>query len=234
MLTLAIDTAANFCSACIRDDGPDGVRAAVERDIGRGHAEMLTDVVAEALSQAGAGFGDLGSVAAVVGPGSFTGIRVGVAAARGFGLALDVPVVGITTLEALAADAVAAGETSAAVTVAVRGGRGEVFMQSFDRSGMAAGDPFAVAESDAAAAVPNDTGLLAGNAAAALSAELAAAGTALPVVLDRATGAIATVARLAAGSRRTPSPLYLRSADAKPQTGFALPRRDSETAELAP
>ena len=73
-------------------------------DIGKGHAEILMDVIAEALGAAGIAFAGLGAVAVSVGPGSFTGVRVGVSAARGLALALKIPAVGVSTLEALAAE----------------------------------------------------------------------------------------------------------------------------------
>ena len=220
MLTLAIDTAANFCSACLHDSDTGCLRAAEERDIGRGHAEQLIDVVSAVLRSSGEEFGAIGRIAVTVGPGSFTGIRVGVATARGFALALGVPVSGVTTLEALAADA-QAGFPDLAVTVAIRGGRGQVFLQSFDAGGSALSEPVAVAEEAAPAAVPDKCGLVAGNAAAAIAAHL---GRPVETALDRATGSIETVAAVGARSDRPPVPLYLRGADAKPQQGFALPR----------
>lgn len=214
MLTLAIDTAASFCSACVLDTAADRVLAKEERDIGRGHAEQLMEVVDGVIRSAGIDYADLGRIGVAVGPGSFTGIRVGVAAARGFGLALGCPVSGVTTLEALAADAVALADGP--VTVAVQGGRRQIFMQSFDATGMPLGEPAAVAEEDAS--VPASAMSLAGNAAAALAGDRAL------FFADRATGAIETVAGLAVRSNRTPVPLYLRGADAKTQAGFALPR----------
>lgn len=226
MLTLAIDTAANFCSACVFDDAAQAELAAEERDIGRGHAEELTGVIEPVMRSAGVGFGDIGRIGVTVGPGSFTGIRVGVAAARGFGVALSVPVAGVTTLAALAADAAGeAGERP--LTVAIRGGRGQVFLQSFGSDGHPTGEPLAIAEEDAAGAVPGESAFLAGNAAAEIGAAL---GRDVPCGLDRATGSIVTVARLSVSSTLAPSPLYLRGADAKPQSGFALPRRDGGAA----
>lgn len=221
MLTLAIDTAANFCSACVWDG--QRVLGSEERDIGRGHAEQLVETVEKALAAAGAEFADIGRVAVAVGPGSFTGIRVGVAAARGFGLALGVPVTGVTTLEALAADAL--GEHAGPVTVAVHGGRGQIFLQSFSADGEPLGEPEAVEAGHAAASVPPSAQYLAGNAAAEIAAIL---GRAVETGVDRATGAIATVARLGGTSSRRPVPLYLRGADARPQAGFALPRAGSD------
>lgn len=228
MLTLAIDTAANFCSACLRDGDADRVLAAEERDIGRGHAEQLVDVVEAVMGASGRDFSAIGRVAVVVGPGSFTGIRVGVAAARGFALALGVPVAGVTTLDAIAADARAGA--AGPLTVAIHGGRGQIFMQSFDAGGKPLAGPQAVGAGDAAQAVPQASVLVAGNAAADVAAML---DRSVATGIDRATGRIATVARLAATSSREPTPLYLRGADAKPQTGFALPRAGA-TGDRAP
>ncbi|MBE0692228.1 MAG: tRNA (adenosine(37)-N6)-threonylcarbamoyltransferase complex dimerization subunit type 1 TsaB, partial [Aquamicrobium sp.] len=82
MRLLAIDTAADLCAACVRDtDG--GERGRSVLDLGKGHAEHLMGVIEAALREAGCGFADLDAVAVSVGPGSFTGVRVGVAAARG-------------------------------------------------------------------------------------------------------------------------------------------------------
>lgn len=231
MLTLAIDTAANFCSACLWDEASDRVIAEEERDIGRGHAEQLMQVVETVMRSSGREYRELGRIAVAIGPGSFTGIRVGVAAARGFGLALGIPVAGVTTLEALAADAV--DRSAGPFTVAVRGGRGQYFMQDFDASGQLIGGPAAVDEAAAVAAVSAETTLLVGNAASDIAGELAANDRHLPALIDRATGGIATVARLSAGSSHAPVPLYLRGADAKPQEGFALARAEVDRGEAA-
>jgi len=231
MLTLAIDTAANFCSACLWDEASDRVIAQEERDIGRGHAEQLMQVVETVMRSGGRDYADLGRIAVAIGPGSFTGIRVGVASARGFGLALGVPVLGVTTIEALAADAVS--QATGPFTVAVRGGRGQFFMQDFEPSGRPLADARAVDEAAAHAAIPEDARLLVGNAAADIAERLAASGHKTPALIDRATGTIATVARLSAVSSHAPVPLYLRGADAKPQQGFALARADAKGGEPA-
>ena len=231
MLTLAIDTAANFCSACVWDEASDHVVAQEERDIGRGHAEQLMQLVETVMRSGGRDYAELGRIAVAVGPGSFTGIRVGVAAARGFGLALGIPVVGVTTLEALAADA--EGLASGPFVVAVRGGRGQYFMQEFDASGHALGGPAATDETAVVEAIPAEASMLVGNAAADIAVRLAAEGREMPAVIDRATGNIATLARLSARSSHAPVPLYLRGADAKPQEGFALARADARGQETA-
>ena len=231
MLTLAIDTAVNFCSACLWDEASDHVIVQDERDIGRGHAEQLMQVVETVMRSGGRDYAELGRIAVAIGPGSFTGIRVGVAAARGFGLALGIRVAGVTTLEALAADA--ADKATGPFTVAVRGGRGQYFMQDFDASGHALGEPSAVDEVEAVAAIPADACLLVGNAAMEIAEKLTASGRNLPTLADRATGNIATLARLSAGSSHAPVPLYLRGADAKPQEGFALARADARGGDTA-
>src|SRR4051794_26516035 len=100
MKILAIDTAANLCAACVFDGDADRELGRSVRDIGKGHAEVLMDVIAEALAAAGAAFGDLDAVAVAVGPGSFTGIRVGVSVARGLALAQKIPAAGVSTLDA--------------------------------------------------------------------------------------------------------------------------------------
>ena len=74
-------------------------------DIGKGHAEHLMAVIEDAMSRPGSAYADLGAIAVSVGPGSFTGVRVGVSAARGLRMALKIPAIGVTTLEALAAEA---------------------------------------------------------------------------------------------------------------------------------
>ena len=232
MLTLAIDTAVNFCSTCLWDDATDRILSREERDIGRGHAEQLMQTVEVVMHNAGVDYADLGRIAVAVGPGSFTGIRVGVAAARGFGLALGIPVVGVTTLAVLAADA--AGEASGPFAVVVKGGRGQLFMQHFDVAGDPLDDIVALDEVAAPGAIRSDARLLVGDAAAAVAEALGATGRRLiPAHVDRATGAIETVARLSATAPHPPVPLYLRDADARPQQGFVLPRAATAGREKA-
>ena len=105
MIILAIDTAANLCAACVHDAAAGIERGRSVRDIGKGHAEQLMEVIDAALAAGGLAYADIGGIAVSVGPGSFTGIRVGVAAARGLALGLGVPSAGVTTLEALALEA---------------------------------------------------------------------------------------------------------------------------------
>ena len=103
MILLAIDTASTLCAACIHDSAAGRELGRAVLDLGKGHAEHLMGVVHDAMAQAGVDFSALERIAVAVGPGSFTGIRVGVSAARGFAMALKIPAVGVTTLEAIAA-----------------------------------------------------------------------------------------------------------------------------------
>src|SRR5579864_1945967 len=94
----------------------------------RGHAEALMPLIATVMSTAGVEFSDLDRIAVTVGPGSFTGLRVGIAFAKGLALAADAPAVGIGTLEALVAGDSARGRK----TAVIEAGRGGVWLQPFD------------------------------------------------------------------------------------------------------
>jgi tRNA threonylcarbamoyladenosine biosynthesis protein TsaB len=123
MGVLVIETATAACSVALLDGGH--VLAARHELVGRGHAERLVPMVAEVLAEAGVA--RPGAVLVDCGPGSFTGIRVGLAAARGFGLAWGVPVRGYSAMTLVAAGA----GTCGTVAVALSGGHGELFVQRF-------------------------------------------------------------------------------------------------------
>ncbi len=218
MILLAVDCSANLCAACVYDARAGRELGRCVLDLGKGHAEHLMGVIAEALREAGMTYADLGAVAVSTGPGSFTGVRVAVSAARGLALALKVPAIGVTTLEALAAEA-AAAFPGRAVLAALDAGRGEIHAALYDGHAKLRHCPAAMALEQAAAATP----VLAGTAAPLI---LRAAGARFDVGATGATADIAVYARLAAakGAGGKPKPVYLREADAKPQAGFVLPR----------
>jgi tRNA threonylcarbamoyladenosine biosynthesis protein TsaB len=221
MILLAIDTSSTLCAACIYDSAAEKELGRAVLDLGKGHAERLIDVVHDAMTAAGVDFHDLGRIAVSVGPGSFTGVRVGVSATRGFAMALKVPAVGVTTLEAIAAQA---REAFGAKTVmaALDAGRGEINAAIYDDGGALIYGPVATTLADAALLARKHSPLLAGSAAQMVAGEAAG----LQVGPTGATADVRYYAMLGAARHagERPKPLYLREADAKPQAGFVLPR----------
>ena len=103
MLILAIDTALDACAAAVLDTRASKLIAQESQAMKRGHAEALMPLIARVMKESGVAFAALDRIAVTTGPGSFTGLRVGLSAARGIGLAAGKPVVGLTTLSAYAA-----------------------------------------------------------------------------------------------------------------------------------
>src|SRR6202023_3460064 len=106
MLILAIDTALDACAAGVLDIDAGRVIAQESLAMKRGHAEALMPLIARVIKESGIAFASLDRIAVTTGPGSFTGLRVGLSAARGIALAASKPVVGLTTLTAYAAPVV--------------------------------------------------------------------------------------------------------------------------------
>jgi tRNA threonylcarbamoyladenosine biosynthesis protein TsaB len=131
MLILAFDTTAPACSVAIVKDGAALVH--VREVMDQGQAEALVPLIERAMGEAGVGYPDLDRIAVTIGPGSFTGVRVGLATARALGLAAKKPVVGVSSLAVLAA-AVARGERErhATILAAVDTKRGDLYVQSFE------------------------------------------------------------------------------------------------------
>ncbi|MDE1996362.1 MAG: tRNA (adenosine(37)-N6)-threonylcarbamoyltransferase complex dimerization subunit type 1 TsaB [Rhizobiaceae bacterium] len=219
MIVLALDTAGVDCAAAVYDSGSgsDSVIGEVTETIGRGHAEHLMDVVDRALAKANIALAAIERVVVTVGPGSFTGIRIGVAAARGFALSLSIPAVGVTTLEVMAA-AVREKHPGKAVLAAIDAKREEIYLQSFDAAGVALDEPRAVTVEEARAIAGSFDGIVTGTAVARLND---APPPERPDVFP-----IALVARLGAAKPvgEKPKPLYLRGPDARPQAGYAVAR----------
>lgn len=203
-MELAIETALHACSAALID----GARIVAERHevIARGHAERLVPLVAELLAEAGVRGAD--RVVVDVGPGSFTGIRVGLAAAKAFGLAWNAPVEGCTSTALVAAGVFAGRPDLDRLYVAFDASRGEVYAQPFGRSGPL-GDVAALAPQAAAEAAR-------GMAVAGSGASLLAAGDPTLDVIDHPWPRAADVRHLAPAARGVaPRPLYIRPPDAK-------------------
>ncbi|WP_312468759.1 MULTISPECIES: tRNA (adenosine(37)-N6)-threonylcarbamoyltransferase complex dimerization subunit type 1 TsaB [Brucella] len=225
MKILALDTASSWCAAAVYDSGTDTVLAEISENIGKGHAEVLMDYIEQAMTQSGIAMAKLDRVAVNVGPGSFTGVRIGVSAARGFALALDRPALGVSAFDALASE-IAVSHPGHPVLVLLEAHRGEIYAQAFGADAVAITGPMVLAREEALALIQQQSSetILAGSAAAALNETLAGS---FSVARVEPTARIGTYAKLAALHEpgEAPKPLYMRGPDVKPQTGFALPRK---------
>lgn len=217
MTLLAIDTSAEFCAACLYDAEHDQILSSQSNDIGRGHAEKLMPMIGSCLSSASLGFDHISQIAVTNGPGSFTGVRVGLAATRGFALSLGVPVITITTLEACIEEArINVPEQKIVAIIDAR--REEAYVQ------IESGAAFIAPYVEIATLLPEGNFNLCGSGAEKLNQ---VSGKNHKVVHSYSTGNIETIAKMAAKKKSDDSslePLYLRSADAKPQSGFTLAR----------
>jgi tRNA threonylcarbamoyladenosine biosynthesis protein TsaB len=196
-LTLAIDTAAPRLQLGLVH--PDGRADWLVEDIATGHAERLFGCLETLLARNELTFADLGRVASTTGPGSFTGLRIGLSAARGLGLARGIPVIGVPSLLALSLSA------DGPCTVLLDARRGEAYLQGFSGPGEPTEPARLVPLAEAEALVPADG-----------------------VVLRSPFVDIVAVARFAASADPAsfpPEAAYVRDADAKPQTAARLVRQ---------
>ena len=218
MIVLAFDTALGACSAAVTRDGQ--ALAAKSEPMTRGHQERLATLVRETMIEAGVAFADLDRVGVTVGPGSFTGLRVGLAFAKGLGLALGKPCIGVGVLEALPGIGGGQGLTVAVIDAK----RGQVYVQIFDR-GTALMAPDALSVEDAAARLaelwrdgPVRLVGPGGHLLAGVAPEIE--------ILERAApDPLAVCALAAVRPAEVPArPLYLRAPDAKLPGGRDLPQ----------
>jgi tRNA threonylcarbamoyladenosine biosynthesis protein TsaB len=221
-LHLVLDTSGPRCLAALVDAGKGGVRVLGVRDepMARGHAEALLPLIDDVFRHLRLAPRDIDAIAVVTGPGSFTGIRVGVAAARGLALALGRPAYGVTALEARALDA-ARDPAEGGFALADPSGRGEIALQLFDADANPTSGVLRLAEEEASAALPPALRAVGGRAAAQILAAAQAHGSALAFTdAPEFPSPEAIVACVARGQGTSPpSPLYLRPPDAKPQSG---------------
>jgi len=223
---LAIDTSTDACSAALL--AGEDIGAHISRVMARGHAEALLPMVMTVLDRAGLGFDDLTAVAVTMGPGAFTGLRIGLAAARGIGLAAGIPVIGVSTLETVAAAVPAEERSGATVAAAVESKRADIYLQCFDTALTPLGPPAAVLPEALEATLPAGPIVVAGNAAERTAQALGSPTRIRPSASGPYPDA-RVLAVLAAGRLREaeasgcsiepPAPLYLRPPDAKRPTG---------------
>ena len=228
MHILAIDTALELCSACVATEATDGVDLLAQESmtLARGHAEALLPLVERVMARFAGGFEGLSRVAVTVGPGSYTGLRVGLSAARAVGLAANIPVVGVTTLSALLAPQLALNGDGL-VAAAIDARHGAVYLQAMSAGEGIVVPPTHLVLDEAADRLGPGPVALVGSGAAALAGVLRARGVAVTVA-GAAGPDIAWVASLglvADPAHALPRPMYLRGADAQPQDHARIARR---------
>lgn len=222
MRLLAIDTALPAVSACVLESGALEPVASESEPMERGHAEALLPLVERVITASGGGFAALDRVAVTVGPGSFTGIRIGLAAARSIALASKIEIVGVSTLAALAAPRVL--QLSEGVIVAAIDARhGQVFAAAYGPEGRELFEPRRASPQEILGELKGASLEAVGSGAAMIVREARNLGVFARVVSEAAAPDIAFVARLGLLARPEEAParpLYLKGADAKPMHGF--------------
>jgi tRNA threonylcarbamoyladenosine biosynthesis protein TsaB len=219
MLILAIDTALDACAAGVLDTDAGKLIAQQSDSMKRGHAEALMPLIGRVIKASGVGFADLDRIAVTTGPGSFTGLRVGISAARGIALASEKPVVGVTTLAAYAAPVVnRAGEHP--VISAIDARHDHVYLQVVAGNGSPLIWPRVASVAEALEAAQFGAPYILGNAAAILGERWPADAPAPVEINAQPAPDIGWVGWL--GAAVTPDtaparPVYLRAPDAKPQ-----------------
>ena len=227
MRILAIDTALGACSACVLDQGEDQLLAHESLAMERGHAEALMPLIERVMDRVEGGFSSLDRVAVTVGPGSYTGLRVGVSAARAIAFAAEIPAVGVTTVAAVAAPLVGR-EGGRVIAAALDARHGQVWFQALSSEGRQLVSLRQVGYRDAARAIGSGPVSLAGSGALAVANEAWAIGLDAVVVDDARAPDVTWIARLgliADPDAAPPRPLYLKAPETTPQDRARLPRR---------
>lgn len=214
---LAFDCSGAAASAAILRAGR--VLAALSEPMERGQGERLLPLLRDAMAEAGLDFTRLDAIAVTVGPGRFTGLRIGIAAARGLALAAAKPALGIGSFAAIAAAARETMPATAALLAVIDSRREELFAQRFDAKGAALGEPRVAVPAAIAAELPPGPLLVAGDGAElmrpALAGRAADSIRFLPGPIRADIVARLADEALAGSSALPPRPIYLRAPDAK-------------------
>jgi tRNA threonylcarbamoyl adenosine modification protein YeaZ len=224
---LAIDTALNACAAGVLDAATGTVLSRESLSLERGHAEALLPLVDRVMAPIEGRFDAIDRVAVSIGPGSYTGLRVGISAARAIGLAARAPVVGVTTLSALLAPLVATGERRLAVA-AIDARHGGVYLQAVAPGGRTIVPASHLSIRDGVRHLGSGPVVITGSGAAIVAAEAIEAGVSVDLGSAELVPDIAWIARLAAiadPAQAIPKPLYLKGPDARPQDHVRVARR---------
>ncbi len=228
MRTLFFDTALSRLTVGVADG--DAILASISEDRAKGHADRLVPAIREVMQRTGTSFPDLDTIGCTVGPGTFTGVRTGVAAARALGLAASLPLVGVTTLLSLAA----CSPDGNPVIAAIDAGRDELYLQCFGPKATPLGKPVripVVEVRQSTPATPDEEPTLVGSGAALVRevlgrGRIVADGEApRPEALARVVETRAAEVRRSAGTndKEHLRPLYLRPPDATPPERWRRP-----------
>jgi tRNA threonylcarbamoyladenosine biosynthesis protein TsaB len=227
MRVLAIDTALAACSVAVLDTEASSLSAGKSLPMARGQAEALMPMIARVMDEMNIEFAELDRIAVTVGPGSFTGLRVGISAARGIAMTAGKPAVGLSTLAAYAAPYIAQDDTTPVVAV-IDARHEQVYMQVFGAGGRTLVSPRIAPIREAVRAAALGSARIVGSAANLIAAAWPP-GEQRPSIVDaQAAPDINWVARLGAAAAEghgPPKPLYLRPPDAQPQDAARLMRR---------
>jgi tRNA threonylcarbamoyl adenosine modification protein YeaZ len=229
MNILALDTSMGACSAALIKRGGDAreIFARAER-MARGHAEALMPMVADIMRESGTAFAALDRIAATTGPGSFTGVRIAISAARGLALVMRAKLFGSDSLTVMAREAHDLGVTRGApFAVAVDARRGMLYLGLYDETSRRRDGPLLIAPDDGANLLPRGVLTAVGSGAARLAEAASRRGLPLEAQAAELEPNAAALAALAEESGETMPvlrPLYLRPPDARPQTQVAVTR----------
>jgi tRNA threonylcarbamoyl adenosine modification protein YeaZ len=215
MRILAIDTALPAVSACVLDHDAEEPIAFETLAMERGHAEAVMPLIERVMKKVEGGFSTIDRVAVAVGPGSFTGIRIGLAAGQAIALACKAEIVGVSTLAALAAPLIL-DEPDGVVAAAIDARHGKVYVAAFAPDGRALLTPRRVGAHEALRALGDGPLLLIGSGAELLAKEARARGVPVKIVSGQASPDIVCVARLGLAARPETAPakpLYLKEPD---------------------
>jgi tRNA threonylcarbamoyl adenosine modification protein YeaZ len=227
MRILAIDTALSACAVAVLDTEAPARGASESIAMERGQAEALMPMIARVMDKAGIEFVELDRIAVTTGHGSFTGLRVGIAAARGIAMTAGKPAIGLSTLAAYAAPLIAQDDTTPVVAV-IDARHDQVYMQVFGAGGRTLVTPRIAPVREAVRAAALGAARIIGSGANLIAAGWPT-GEAAPALIDpRPAPDIDWVARLGAAAAdgfAPPKPFYLRAPDAQPQHAARLLRR---------
>jgi tRNA threonylcarbamoyladenosine biosynthesis protein TsaB len=230
MNVLALDTSMGACSAAVlRTGGAAKTLFSRCELMSRGHAEALMPMAAEVMEEAGLSFGDLDVIAATLGPGSFTGVRIAIAAALGLALAVPVKLFGSDSLSVMAHTALTEGPTPRGpFAVAADARRGMLYLALFDADGATREGPLLIGPDDAVDKLPTALHTAVGSGAELVAEAAARRGKCLETMLPELQPSASALAEIAYSSKEmftTLRPLYLRPPDARPQGHTSVARR---------